>query len=149
MRVNFKYGIKKRVGKLDHLVLMACNKGRITIARMFVYPVLVEQHHIFGDIQKNLAAIWANCSSDFQNDFREYTRQRITNCRAAQIPAYSNYAHFVGFLFSYQAENPGINLKTVTKAELILNGCPDNVADIVKEGFLPAIDNLSGLTNKW
>ncbi len=77
MKVNFKYGIRTISGKLDDLVHMAWNKGRVAVARVFIYPTLVAQHLLFGDIKTNIADIWADCSEEFKNDFKEYTLQRV------------------------------------------------------------------------
>ena len=149
MRINYKYGIRTISGKLDDLVHMAWNKGRVAVGRLFVYPTLVSQHLLFGDIKSNIAAIWGDCSEDFKNDLKEYTSQRIPYYTAEQIPAYANYAHFIRFLYNFREENPGVDLSTITKAELELEGCPNNVADAIIDGFLPAIPDYTDLTNSW
>ena len=149
MRINYKYGIRTMSGKLDDLVHMAWNKGRVAIARLFVYPTLVEQHLTFGSIKENIATLWADSSDNFKNDLKEYAAQRVSYYTAEQIPAYANYAHFIRFLYAYRDENPTIDLKEVTKGELELDGCPTNVADIVVGGFLPPIADTTGLTNEW
>jgi len=41
MKLTYKYGIRSMSGKLDDLVHMAYNKGRVAVARVFVYPTLV------------------------------------------------------------------------------------------------------------
>jgi len=149
MKLNYKYGIRTMSGKLDDLIHMAWNKGRVAIARIFVYPTLVANHLLFGDIAKNIAAIWDVCSKAFKDDLKEYTRQRIQYYTAEQIPAYANYSHFVRFLYNYLAENPTVDLETITKGELELDGCPTNVADIIDEGLLPKIDDPTDLTKNW
>ena len=149
MRINYKYGIRTMSGKLDDLVHMAWNKGRVAVARLFVYPTLVEQHLTFGSIKENIATIWADCSVGFKNDLKEYAAQRVPYYTAEQIPAYANYAHFIRFLYAYRDANPAIDLKEVTKGELELDGCPTNAADLVTAGYLPPIADTTGLTNEW
>ena len=149
MKLTYKYGIRSMSGKLDDLVHMAYNKGRVAVARVFVYPTLVQQHQNFGAIAKNIAVIWGVCSSAFKNDMIEYTRQRIGYYSAQQVPAYSNYSHFVKFLYAYLAANPTIDLTQITKGELELDGCPTNVADIIDQELLPKIDDPTDLTKNW
>ncbi len=149
MKINYKYGIKTISGKLDDLVHSAWNKGRVAIGRIFVMPRLVTQHFLFRDIKKNLAVLWSECSVAFKEELKQYALQRIPYYTAEQIPAYANYAHFIRFLYNYRNENPAIDLAEVTKAELELDGCPNNVTDIVLEGFLPPIPDSSAMTDSW
>ena len=149
MKVSFKYGIRTISGKLDDLVHMACNKGRVAVARVFVYPKLVTQHLLFGDINHNIASIWEECSDDFKADMKAYALQRIPYYTAEQIPAYANYAHFVRFLYNFSDENPEVDLSEITKANLELEGCPTTVAEIIVEEYLPAISDDSEMTNGW
>lgn len=151
MRTVFWYGIRALRGSLDHLVNMAYFKGRVPVARKWIMPTLTEHNTTFGEIGSNLAAIWDNCSADFKADLEEYAKQRINYYDAdmGEIPAYSNYAHFVRFIYAFKAENPTIDFTEVTKGVLELEGCPNTVADIVLEGFLPPIPDTSELTKTW
>ncbi len=148
MRINYKYGIRTMSGKLDDLVHMACNKGRVAIGRVFVMPTLVAQHFLFGSIGENLAVLWADCSDDFKNDLKIYTAERIPYYTAEQVPAYANYAYFIKFLWAF-ADTVEIDLSDTTLEALELAGCPDTVAGAVTAELLPTIPDASELINEW
>ncbi len=148
MRINYKYGIRTLSGKIDDLVHMACNKGRVAIGRVFVMPTLVAQHLLFGNIGRNLAVLWADCSEAFKEDLKIYTAERIPYYTAEQVPAYANYAFFVKFLWAF-SDTVEIDLAEATLESLELAGCPDNIAGAVDEELLPIIPDASELTNEW
>ncbi len=149
MKVSYKYGIKTISGKLDDLVHMAWNKGRVAIARIFVMPTLGEIHSLFGDIKKNIAAIWDECSEAFKEDLKTYATRRIPYYTAEQIPAYANYAHFVRFLYAFREDSEEVNLLDVSKDDLLTAGCPSSVQEIIDQGLLPPVSEYEDLTNEW
>ena len=149
MRIRYKYGIQTVSGLLDGLVHMAWNKGRVGVGRVFVMPTLVEAHDIFADRKTNIAAIWAECSEDFKSDMAAYATARIGSYSEDEIPAYSSYAHFVRYVYAYAEANETIDLKTATKSDLEMDGAPNNIADIILEGFLPKIEDCSAMNNSW
>ena len=149
MRVSYKYGIRTISGKLDGLVHMAWNKGRVALARLFVMPILVAQHFIFGEIKKNIASVWDECSGDFKEDLKLYAARRIPFYTAEQIPAYANYAHFIRALYNFAEENSEVNLAEDDKMSLEGAGCPSSVAELIVAGLLPAVAEYEDLNNDW
>lgn len=149
MKINYKYGIRTISGKLDDLVHMAWNKGRVGVVRLFVMPTLVAQHFQFRDIKHNIAEIWASCSSDFKEDFKTYAVRRVPYYTAEEIPAYASYAHFIRFLYAYAQHDEAINLAETDKVDLETAGCPGTVADIVAGGYLPVVPDAEELSSNW
>ena len=148
MKVNFKYGIRTMSGKLDDLVHMAWNKGRVAIARIFIYPTLVAQHFLFGDIKKNLVSIWSDCSEDFKEDLKMYASRRIPYYSPEQIPAYANYAHFIRLVYNF-SKTETVDLTEIDKTGLEAAGCPSSVAEMIAADLLPAVAEFDDLNNDW
>ena len=148
MRVTFKYGIRTISGKLDDLVHMAWNKGRVAIARTFIYPTLVAQHNLFREIKQNLATIWSDCSEDFKEDLKLYAARRVPYYSPEQIPAYANYAHFIRMAYSFLEVEP-VDLTEIDKTGLEAAGCPSSVAEMIAANLLPAVAEYDDLNNDW
>jgi hypothetical protein len=96
-----------------------------------------------------MVAIWKSCSDGFKNELRTYTLKRKQYYSQDEVPAHTNFAHFIRFLHRFKAENPQIDLKTVTREELEIAGIPTSVATIVKQDFLPSIPDSETLTENW
>ena len=148
MKLSYKYGIRTISGKLDDLVHMAFNKGRVAIGRIFIYPTLVEQHFLFRDIKQNLAAIWNELTNEFKEDLKLYAARRVPYYSAEQIPAYANYAHFIRAIYNF-AKVEELDLTEVDKITLEAAGCPETVSDLIAGGFLPVVPDYEELTNNW
>jgi hypothetical protein len=149
MKVSYKYGIKTISGKLDDLVHMAWNKGRVAVARIFVMPTMTEHNILFGEIKKNIVSLWNDCSEAFKEDLKVYAVRRIPYYTAEQIPAYTNYAHFIRLLYAFADETESIDLTTVDKEALDIAGCPTSVQGIIDQGLLPPVSEYEDLTNDW
>lgn len=148
MRISYKFGIRTISGKLEGLIHMAWNKGRVAIGRIFMMPTLVASHYKFRDIKHNIAAIWKDCSSEFKDDLKVYASKRIPFYTPEQIPAYANYAHFVRLLYNF-AKEEGVDLTDASISDLETAGCPSSVAESIEAGFLPGIPDYHDLTNDW
>ena len=138
--------ISGRVGDFVHVRLKATDEACI---KRYVKPKIGENNHQFGNSIKNIAAIWKQCSEPFKNDLKIYAEQRREFYSGEEIPAYSNYAHFIRFLYSYQKEFSEIDLAAASKEELETAGISTSVKEIVEQGFLPPILDATTLNNNW
>ncbi len=149
MRLTYRYNIRSLSGRLIGLVLFERKKTKNAFCRAFVKPGSTEQHLKFKGIKQNMGAIWRKCSVAFKGDLKKYSRLRIPYCSRDEIPVYGYYAYFIKFLYKYCADKPEIDLKTVTKEELEMSGCPVTVKNMIEEGYIPAIENVEELINEW
>ncbi len=149
MKAEYRRSMRFVSGKAGGFVHTKIKKGRKAVIRSFVQQELGEHNHHFGMVKKNIAAIWSECSAGFKNDLKSYTGQRKEFYSGEEIPVYSNYAHFISFLYRFRKENPEIDLATVSKDELVNAGIPTNVKDIIDQGFLPPVPEKGELVNDW
>jgi hypothetical protein len=149
MKAKYTRSIKTVSGKLGKFVHLHVKNGEKGVIRKHFKPELSGHNQDFGSAMKNMVAIWKSCSDGFKNELRTYTLKRKQYYSQDEVPAHTNFAHFIRFLHRFKAENPQIDLKTVTREELEIAGIPTSVATIVKQDFLPSIPDSETLTENW
>ncbi len=149
MKAKYTYLRRTITGKIDNFVHLQWKDGNKAVIRRYVKPKSTENNHKLSSIMKNSAALWKLCSSGFRDDLKIYANERNDYYSAQDIPAPNNFSHFLRFLYNFADENPEIDLKTITKAELETAGIPTKVKDIVAQSFLPPIPDASELINNW
>ena len=149
MKADYTRAIKTVSGRIGKFVHMYVKEGNKAVIKRYVKPKLTENNHDFGSAMKNMVSIWKSCSEGFKRDLKTYTVIRKNYYSGDEIPAYTNFAHFIRILYRFKAENPGIELKTVTKEGLETAGIPIKVMDFVKQGLLEPISDADTLREEW
>ena len=149
MKADYTRAIKTISGKIDNFVHMRWKAGNRGIIRRYTKPEPGEHNYHFAVVIRNIVVIWKECSAGFKQDLKSYALQRVDYYSGEEIPAQSNYAHFVRLIYAYRDKHPEIDLANITKPELEAAGIPTTVKGNVEEGLLPPIPNVEGLTNDW
>jgi hypothetical protein len=149
MKAEYTRAIKTISGRIGSFVHLKRKTGLRAVIRQFVKPKAGDNNHNFGAVTKNSAVIWKECSTGFRSDLKRYAGYLAIEYSGEEIPALTNFAHFVRFLYRFRDLNPGIDLAVISKSELEAAGAPASVREIIEQGLLPAIPEYQDLTEKW
>ncbi|MCB5258367.1 MAG: hypothetical protein WC179_00465 [Candidatus Cloacimonadaceae bacterium] len=147
MKVKFKYGIRTYSGKLDELVFSSYRKGKICIARQFVYPRITAHNNEIGSIGKNLGILWAGGSDAFKTELAMYAKLNATENVPADQWASNAYALWVQVMHKWAADNDDVDLKTLTYEDFVVTGTAiSTVKDCVLSGYLKPVTGYDTMT---
>lgn len=149
MKADYDFSRETISGKFGKFVLIRWKEGEKGVVRRFVKPKLGEQNQQFGSSLKNISSIWKECSSEYKNDLKIYADRFSSYYDSEEIPAKTNYAHFIRLVFRLKEINPEIDLSAISKEELETAGIPTNVKAIADNELLPRIAIYADLTNNW
>jgi hypothetical protein len=141
MKVTFSYPTRTLSGKEDDTVFGAYRHNNLCLARKFVYPEIVAQHHKIGNIAKNLAIVYRNAAAPYKADFKAYAKTygKRTDY-VAKIPP-NGYALFLKMMQAWFDSDPThVDLSNVTIADIVaLDADVRNISRAVDAGFLPTV----------
>ena len=149
MKADYAYNRKTISGKIGKFVLLRWKDGDKAVVKRYVKPKLGENNQQFGNALKNISAIWKECSDGYKADLRIYADRLSEYYHADDIPARTNYAHFIRLIYRFKQENPEIDLSSTTREELESAGIPVTVASIVHNKLLPEVHDAAVLINEW
>ncbi len=137
MKVIFKFGIRTYSGTVDEMTFGSYRKNTVCIGRKYVVPTLTANNGLMGEVVKNLAAIYAQCSTAYKADLKLYAQRNSVNVPAGKIPP-NAYAIFIKMLYKFSELDSGhIDLASVTFEDLQTVGADiASVADAVASGYL-------------
>ena len=148
MKVYFKKNIRCYSGLNDELVYQAFRNRKVCIGRDFVYPVLNANHHLKGDIVKNLASVYHNASENYVDDLKTYCVRNGQNVpKDKLIP--TSFSMFLKMMYAwYESDTEHVDLTTVTVADIVtLDADVRTIARAVEAGFLPMVTLYDDLTS--
>ena len=147
MKVKFKYGIRTYSGKLDELVFSSYKKGKLCIARQFVYPRITAHNNEIGSVGKNLAELWASGSSAFKAQLAMYAKLNETENVPANQWAPNAYALWIQVMYQWAAEHTDIDLKSLTSEDFAVTGIAvSTVKNCVQNGYLKPVTGYNTMT---
>lgn len=146
MKVLFKYGIGAFSGTISDGVYSMTKNQTGSYMRKWVKPRLTPNNSLFGTIAKNLAAIWADVSTDYKADMDSYVDIWNTEHNDPNnpfSPRMTSFGCFVRMLYLFSDLNEGhIDLATVTYSDLQTVGEDIlSIAVAIQNGYM---DNVTG-----
>lgn len=152
MKVYHKYAVGAYSGTIDDSVFYATKTRTRSIMRRWVMPRLTVNNTLLGDIGKNLAVLWGDGSADYKADLKTYTERYFgeTPSEDGFDGNRSPYANWVRLMYAWADDNPSVDLKTLTAADLGVTGSAvSSVKNAVDNGYLPMISNYADLTEAF
>ncbi|HQM79627.1 MAG TPA: hypothetical protein PKV12_02840 [Candidatus Syntrophosphaera sp.] len=147
MKVKFKYGIRTYSGKLDELVFSSYRKGKLCIAREFVYPRITPHNNEIGSVGKNLGLLWAEGSDEFKSQLAMYAKLNATENVPANQWAPNAYALWVQLMHKWAADHDDVDLKTLTVEDFAVTGITvSTVKNCVLNGYLKPVTGYDTMT---
>ena len=146
MKVLFKYGIGAFSGTINDAVYSMTKNQTGSYLRKWVKPRLTSNNTLFGTIAKNLAAIWADVSTDYKADMDSYVDIWNTEHNDPNnpfSPRMTSFGCWIRMLYLFSDLNEGhIDLATVTYSDLQTVGEDIlSIAVAIQNGFM---DNVTG-----
>ena len=141
MKTTFKYGIAAYSGTIDEITFGSYKNGSVCIARKYVKPRLTENNTLMGEIAKNVADIYAQCSEDYKSDLRTYAYMYGKEKSPRNTLAPNAYSIYIKMLFAFaEAYEASVSLDSITIND-IQSLFPDvtSVALAVENGYLPRL----------
>ncbi|MDZ4183147.1 MAG: hypothetical protein U1B83_09740 [Candidatus Cloacimonadaceae bacterium] len=144
MKVKFKHLIMGYTGKCDGLVYYWSPRLNRTLVRRHTPQRITPQNNRFALVGKNLAAL--GISDAYKWDLRVYVD--IYNNRAANRDRqFLNwYNAYTKLMFAQEKAAPGVDLSTITKADIYASDLPcKSVKTAIEAGFLPEVRDFASL----
>jgi hypothetical protein len=148
MKVKLKYGIATYSGTIDEITFGSYKDDTLCIGRKWVMPRLTDNNTLMGDIAKNLAAIYAECSANYKADLKSYAYLYGKALSPKDKLAPNGYSVFIKMMFAFaEANGASITLDTITFNDIqSLFSDITSVALAIESGYLPAISGAELLT---
>jgi hypothetical protein len=135
-------------GTIDEITFGSYKDGTLCIARKWVMPILTANNTLMGDIGKNLADIYAQCSANYKADLKTYAelygKQKSPKDRLAP----NAFSIFIKMMWAFaDANEASVTLDTITFND-IQSLFPDitSVALSIESGYLPNLNGSDSLT---
>lgn len=146
MKLIFQYPVSSCSGKRGDSVFASYQNGTVCIQRVFTYPTLTENNELLGDISQNLSAVYASFDAGWIADLATYAN-RLSVERGPGFYPVNKYCMYTKMWYAVHTDDPTIDLKTVTFADINLLGISiQTVAEAIEYRFLPEISNYEDLT---
>ena len=148
MKVKLKYGIATYSGTIDEITFGSYKDDTLCIARKWVMPRLTDNNFLMGDIAKNLAAIYAECSANYKADLKAYAYLYGKQKSPEDKLGPNAYSIFIKMMFAFaEANSASITLDTITFNDIqSLFSEITSVAQAVESDYLPAVTGSDLLT---
>jgi hypothetical protein len=150
MKVNMMKPFRSFSGTMDELVYSAFNEGYICFSRDYVIPAATAQNETVGDIATNLGVVYDSFDSGWIDDLKTYTRRYGNDVlgKKKRHPAF--YALYSKMWWAVNKDDPTIDLKTVTFADISLIGISiQTVKEAIDYGYLPKVNKYDDLTHTY
>lgn len=152
MKVYHKYAVGAYSGTLDDGVYWPAASKLRSYMRKYVVPRATEYTTALGTIATNLANLWAAGSAEYKADLKTYTERAF-----GEYPSddgfdgnRSPYANFIKMMYSWAADNPTVDLATLTPEDFEIGGADvGTVKQAVLNHHLPTITNIDDLTEAF
>ncbi len=150
MRVNMMKPFRSFSGTMDELVYSAFNEGYICFSRDYVVPAATTQNATMGSVAENLGAVYDSFDSGWIDNLKTYTRRYGNEVLGKKKRHPGFYALYSKMWWNVNKDDPTIDLKTVTFADIqLLDIGIQTVKDAIDNGFLPKISKYDDLTNSY
>lgn len=152
MKVYHKYAVGAYSGTIDDSVFYATKTRTRSIMRRWVMPRLTVNNTLLGAIGANLAVLWSDGSATYKADLKTYTERYFgeTPSEDGFDGNRSPYANWVRLMYAWADDNPSVDLKTLTSADLGISGSAvSTVKNAIDNGYLAPISNYADLTGAF
>jgi len=137
-------------GIMDELVYAGYNEGYICYSRDYVIPRATANNEKVGSIATNLGVVYDSFDSGWVDDLKEYSYRYATDVQTKRDRHPSFYSLFGKMWWAVAKDDPTIDLKTVTFADIaLLDIGIKTIKGAIDNGFLPKVHKIDDLINTY
>ncbi len=150
MKVNMCFPFLSWSGSRDKTTYMALHDDAVCIAKEYAAPPYSSQNQTIGLIAKNLGIVYDSFDSGWVDDLKTYCQRYETDVVDQYAVPPTFYALYQKMWWNVHKDDPTIDLKTVTFADIqLLDIGIQTVKDAIDNGFLPKVSKYDDLTNSY
>jgi hypothetical protein len=147
MKASFKMGLNGYTGTADGAVYYFHPRLQKCLMRQYVVPNNKKNTDRTKAIMKNLKKIQP--SEAYKQDFKEYLFIYNNQKEYREKPVLSWYNFYIRMLFALQAQDPSVNLLTLSRTQIYNDNLPcKTVRAAVEAGLLPPVPNFERFTQE-
>ncbi len=147
MKAHFHKGIRGYTGTSDGAVYYYHPKLKKCLVRSYVVPDNKPNTDRTRAIMANLRLIAP--AAGYKRDFKDYQIAYNNAKENRDRPALSWYNLYIKMLFALQAQDPAVNLQTLSREQIYADSLPcKTVRAAVEAGLLPPVPDYDRLTGE-
>lgn len=147
MKVHISKGMRGYSGTSDGAVYYYHPRFQVCLMREYVVPDNKKNTDRTKAIMKNLKKIQPSAAYKLNLKSYLYAYNELKENRDRQVLSWYNL--YIRMLFALQAQNPNVNLKTLSRTQIINENLPcKTVCAAVEAGLLPPVPDYERLTQE-
>jgi hypothetical protein len=150
MKVNFSFPFLSWSGSRDKTTYAAWHDKAVCIAKEYAVPPYSTQNSTIGAIATNLGVVYDSFDSGWVDDLKTYCARYKTDVVGQYDIPPTFYALYSKMWWAVNKDDPTIDLKTVTFADISLIGISiQTVKEAIDYGYLPKVNKFDDLTHTY
>jgi hypothetical protein len=151
MKTKFTNCVRSFSGRLKSQGLVHCkyNQGNLIITRKIPDVEIIEHHHTFGSISKNLGKLFKSFSPEYIAELKNYTVLLSKRTNLNEKLSATHYAVYLAMAWSLKKRYGEIDLGKITKEQIFKREYPiRTILEAMESGILLEIQEARILTQK-